>query len=261
MAKNWTIKEAFAEIEKGNAESIMDLGKRFPLATNLITRLTVIKDNPAVAQFVGLLPDYNTVGKLNTVLKEGVVEETESEDADVEKESKSAKQEKQTKKVEAKETETAEDGEDFENMTGKQLVDKIKSAGLSMVMKKDYENKWNKANMIDCLKNNLNAAETEAEDEAEDEAAENEYAGKTAKELFLMCKKRGIKVEPKKPAKFYESALLKDDSKKKEADDEDDWGEDEEETKSSKKVETKKTEKKASKPKKDEDEETDEWDI
>ena len=253
MAKNWTIKEAFTEIEKGNAESITDLGKRFPLATNLITRLTVVKDNPAVAQFVSMLPDYNTVGKLNTVLREGISEDVESEDADTVMEQKSAKEEKHTKVEE----EDEDDGEDFESMNGTQLVKKIRAAGLQMVMKKEYDNKWNKANMVDCLKKHLNeAADTDTEEDNAEET-ENEYAGKTAKELFLMCKKRGIKVEPKKPAKFYESTLLKDDAKKKEVEDGDDenWGEDEEDTKS-----TKKSDKKSSKQKK-EPEETDEWDI
>lgn len=256
MAKNWTIKEAFTEIEKGNAESITDLGKRFPLATNLITRLTVVKDNPAVAQFVSLLPDYNTVGKLNTVLKEGISEDVENEDADTVMEEKSAKSVKKEKHTKVEE-EDEDDGEDFESMNGQQLVKKIRAAGLQAVMKEEYNNKWNKANMVDCLKKHLNkAADTDTEEDNAEET-ENEYAGKTAKELFLMCKKRGIKVEPKKPAKFYETTLLKDDAKKKEAEDDndEDWGEDEEDTKS-----TKKSDKKSSKQKK-EPEETDEWDI
>ena len=64
----------------------------------------------------------------------------------------------------------------------------------------------------------------EKEDDKESES-ENKYAGKKAMELYSECKKRGIKVEPRKTAKYYIDLLVDDDAKD---DDEDDWGEEEE---------------------------------
>ena len=60
----------------------------------------------------------------------------------------------------------------------------------------------------------------------EEKEAEDEYSAMGAKELFLECKKRGIKVEPKKPSAFYADLLRKDDAAKKSDDEDWDDGED-----------------------------------
>lgn len=86
------------------------------------------------------------------------------------------------------------------------------------------------------------------------EKKEDPYAGKTAKELFAICKERKIKVEPKQPADVYLKALDKADAAKAKAaakpapkkDEDEDWGEEK----------PAKEEKKAAK--KDEEED---WDI
>ena len=64
--------------------------------------------------------------------------------------------------------------------------------------------------------------------EAKEDADEDEvdYSSMTAPELFKECKKRGIKAELKKPAKYYIGLLKKADE---EAAKDDDWGEEEEE--------------------------------
>lgn len=53
---------------------------------------------------------------------------------------------------------------------------------------------------------------------------DDEYSDMSAKELFKLCKERGIEAEPKKPSAFYAELLREDDKAK------DDWEDDEEET-------------------------------
>lgn len=97
-------------------------------------------------------------------------------------------------------------------------------------------------------------AKKEKEVEPEEETADDsvDYSKMTAVELFKLCKKRGIKVEPKQKADVYVKALKAAD----EPEDADDWGEEEEEEKP-----VKKPSKKAAKPVKKEEEEDDDWDI
>ena len=65
-------------------------------------------------------------------------------------------------------------------------------------------------------------------DPAEPEADESEggkYDGMNAMELFKECKKRGIKAQPKKTAKFYKDLLEKNDAEGASdgEDEDDDW--------------------------------------
>ncbi len=67
------------------------------------------------------------------------------------------------------------------------------------------------------------------EDDEEDDWKEDEvdYTEMTPKELYSLCKERGIDVEPKKPAKYYINELEEYDDAQddwaEEDDDEDDW--------------------------------------
>ena len=103
--------------------------------------------------------------------------------------------------------------------------------------------------------------EPETEEDADDEAGEVDYSSMTAPELFKECKKRGIKAELKKPAKYYIGLLKKADEEAAE-DSDDDWGEEEEEKPAKKpaKAADKKPAKKETKKAADEDEDED-WDI
>ena len=98
--------------------------------------------------------------------------------------------------------------------------------------------------------------------EAKEDADEDEvdYSSMTAPELFKECKKRGIKAELKKPAKYYIGLLKKADEEA--AEDSDDWGEEEGEKPAKKpaKAVEKKPAKKETKKAADEDEDED-WDI
>lgn len=77
--------------------------------------------------------------------------------------------------------------------------------------------------------------EEEEDDEDWEEVVEEDdedvidYSDMSPKELYELCKERGIKVPPKKPAKFYINELeefdkAQDDWSEDEEDDEDDWG-------------------------------------
>ena len=95
-----------------------------------------------------------------------------------------------------------------------------------------------------------NPEPVEVEDKKEEE--EDSYSGKTAKELFMLCKSRGIKAVPKKDSAFYAELLRKADAE--EAEDDDDWGDEEEPAEVEKKP--------SAKAKKEEPEDDDDdWDI
>lgn len=103
----------------------------------------------------------------------------------------------------------------------------------------------------------------ESEEETdEDTDSDDPYAGKSAMELFKECKKRKIKAEPKKPAKFYADLLKKDDAAKAKTEDteDDDWGDGDDDVAEEKK-ETKKATKKTAKAAKKEEDDDEDWDI
>lgn len=163
----------------------------------------------------------------------------------------------------------------FEEMTVKDLIALADANEVSVARagknKKYYIDRLVKAGVTPDAMN---------EPEADDEEEANEYAGKSAKELFTLCKERGIECKPKQKADAY-IALLKaddeagsdDDWEEDEAESEDDdWGDDEDEAveeKPAKKAPAKKATKggkkaPAKKPVKEEvedDEEDDDWDI
>lgn len=169
---------------------------------------------------------------------------------------KPAKKEKTEKVEKAAQKPVAEDTGDagLENKTTKELYQMCIDAGIQVPK---YGK--NKAFYIEALQAG-GAEDTAAEAEDEDDA-EDEYAGKTAKELFDMCKKRGIKAVPKKKADVYIELLRKADEEaaaEEEADD-DDWGDEEqEEEKPAKKSAKPKAVPKKPAPKEDDD---DDWDI
>lgn len=177
-----------------------------------------------------------------------------------EKTEKPAKKEKTEKVEKAAQKPAAEDAgdADLESKTTKELYQMCVDAGIQVPK---YGK--NKAFYIEALTAG-NAEDTDG-DEAEDEGdVEAKYGGKTAKELFELCKKRGIKAAPKKKADVYIELLRKADEEAAaaEEEDDDDWGdeeEQEEEKPANKKQSTKpKATGKKQAPKEDDD---DDWDI
>lgn len=263
MAQNWNVKQALAAINKGNKEAITDIGRRFPLTSNILAR---IGEDKAAGELINAIPDYITVRKIESILKDGVQVDDSDNDVDVDDEIEADEieaDEKPAKKA-AKATKSEDAGDDYSKMTGDQLIALLKDAGVY----KDCIKKMGggkKQQMLDYIaKYGLEGSDDDAE-ESDDTEEAGPYDGKNAMELFKECKKRGIKAAPKKPAKYYVDLLTKDDAKNDTSDEGDDWDDDSEEEEKPAKKETKKKApaKKAAKKEEPEDDgdDDDDWNI
>lgn len=219
MAKNWTAYEAAKEIIEGkNKENICEIGSRYPMLTREVAVagdkiLVILKALPKV-----------TARVLETGLKDGVEVETEAEE-------------------ETKETETeAEDDElDYTDMTGANLYKLCCARGISSKCKSrkkdaliellekfdrgELDEEEPKKETKKASKGKAKKAEPVDEDDdwdTEDEEEKDPYDGKTAMELFKMCKERGIKTKPKQKADAYVKLLKAADAESEAEDDEDD---------------------------------------
>lgn len=249
MAQNWNLKQAYAEIKNGEKDSMIDIGRRFPLA---MAALIKVGESDAIENLFNTFPDHLTMRKIENALREGV--KVDDSDNEVEEEATDP---------EAEETEDAEEI-DYKKMTGRQVYELLRDKGLY----KDCVAKMgggNKKQMLEYIeKYGLDGGSEEAE--AEEEKSEG-YEAMSAMELFKECKKRGIKIKPRQKAAVYVEALKKDDAAKAEpeAEEEESWEEeDQEEKKTVKKPVAKpKATAKKSVPKKEDQEEDDDddWNI
>lgn len=207
--KNYTLKEAVEIIAKGeDLEAIADLGKRFPILSIKIARLTA-KAEKEIIDFMQYMPEYLTIKKVNNAVKTVNEPKAEAEDAT----------EAENKPVEEETAKEVEEPEEKENKPvepkkrGRKPKAKVKAVPVE-------------------------EPKAEIEDEADEESTEaeeteNNYEGKKAIDLFKLCKSRGLKVTTKKSAKYYIDVLKKDDEAKAKAeakkaeeaedDDDDDW--------------------------------------
>lgn len=229
MAKNWTAYEAAKEIIEGkNKENICEIGSRYPMLTREVAVagdkiLVILKALPKV-----------TARVLETGLKDGVEVETEVEE-------------------ETKETENDEDVEDeldYTDMTSANLYKLCCARGISSKCKsrkKDAliellekfdrgelddeepkkETKKAKATSKKQAKKEEEPVDEDDDWDTEDEEEKDPYDGKTAMELFKMCKERGIKAKTKMKADAYVKLLKASDAESEaeevEDDEDDDW--------------------------------------
>lgn len=176
------------------------------------------------------------------------VEETEAEVKEVEAVGKVMP--KPTKKTRAKKNKKDATEKSFEDMTAKELIavceehgikvlkagrnkkyylDKLAEAGV--VESKETEKEETKEDKEESVKEEVVEAETAVENDddgddwdIEEEEVKDLYANKTAKELFTLCKERGLVVKPRQSAEVYKNMLIEDDNKKEDTvDDTDDW--------------------------------------
>lgn len=242
-AKNWMLKEAVKVIVEGtNTEAMQELGKRFPLTSLAIAKMG---NNEGANVLLGAMPDYMTMLKMERALKESV---GAADDED---------QESAEEAEEAIEEVGEEDAgeKDFNAMTKNELYEECVKRGI-----KAQKHQKPKAYYIELLTAE-SASDEESEEDEEDQAeAGPDYNEMTAMELYKLCKKRGIKTEPKQKAAVYIKLLKAADASAEESEEDEDWGEDEEAPAPKK---TGKATKNASKAKKEEaaDEEDDDWDI
>lgn len=237
MAKNYSITEMVNVLVEGNdLEAIAEMGKRFPVLTYKITKVT----SKAAEEFADLAKylDFVSANRVTKLIKGDSVDEDEVVESEVDAEVDEAEAEEEPEKKE---------------MT---KAEKAKARREARKAKKAKE-----------------AAEAAEADESEEDGDGNIYSDMTAIELFKECKKRKIKAAvPKKPQAFYIDLLKKDDAKKAkaeaaESEDEDDWdAEEEQEKPAAKKTRRPKaTVKKAKAPvpevEAEDDDEDDDWDI
>ena len=192
MAKNYNIGEVVKIVAEGkDFEAIMDIGRRYPLLMNKVTKLVTLAGETA-SDFFSYMPEYLTANKVNKMIKDAVIDEDAEEAEDTEeaeekpaKKEKTAKKEKKAKKVE--EEEEADDAEDEDNpysgKTAPELYKECKKRGIKVAAKKDakyYEKALLKA---------------DAETEEADEDWEEEKPAKPAKKEKAAKKEKKAKKE------------------------------------------------------------------
>ena len=100
MAKNWLVNEMVEALRNGSVAEKEDIGRRFPLTTQLVVGIIVRQDEDA-EKILGAMPEYMSVRKIETVLKNGkdVDDVEEDEEQEEEKPAKKEKKEKEDKKT------------------------------------------------------------------------------------------------------------------------------------------------------------------
>ena len=229
MAKNWTAYEAAKEIIEGkNKENICEIGSRYPMLTREVAVagdkiLVILKALPKV-----------TARVLETGLKDGV----EMNEPETEEETKEA------------ETEAEEEDFDYTDMTAANLYKMCCARGISSKCKsrkKDAliellekfdrgeldeeepkkETKKAKATSKKQAKKEEEPVDEDDDWDTEDDEEKDPYDGKTAMELFKMCKERGIKAKTKMKADAYvkllKAADAESEAEEAEDDEDDDW--------------------------------------
>lgn len=245
--KNWTVADAVATINAGkDTAGIREITTHFPEFALAAAR----NDLAAVA---AMMPEKMTLRRLQLSAAEA-----EAEDDGDEEEAEAPKT-----SGKGKAAESADDG-DYSSMTKDQLIALCVEKGLKVA-----KHQKPKQYYIDAL----NAAGDDEEEEApkksgktsgkkaeaEDDAEDDEYAGKTAKELFNMCKERGIKVQPRQASRVYIEALKAADAE----DDGDDegWGDEDDAEEEAPKKPEKASGKGGKKTTKKEEDDEEDWDI
>lgn len=216
--KNYTLKEAVEIIAEGrDLEAIADLGKRFPVLSIKIARLTA-KAEKEIVDLMQYMPEYLTIKKVNNAVKTVNDSKSETEDA-TEAENKPVEPKKRGRKPKEKvkavpveepkvevedeaDEEPTEAEETANNYEGKKAIDLFKlckSRGLKVTTKKSAKY------YIDVLKKDDEAkAKTEAKKaEVEDDDDDDDW---------------DIEDEPKEVKNPKKSAFIEEDE-----DDEESW--------------------------------------
>ena len=280
MAKNYTIAEAVRIIaENGDNEALMDLGKRYPLLTQKIARVAV-KAGEDFVDLMSFMPEYLSANKVNSAIKKmldgasDVDDDADADGGDEDETGEKASAKKVKKAADEDEDDDVEDGGsyDYDSMNNAKMYKLLGELG----KRKDCKEKFGDLSHDSMLKylkkyGPKSDATGEADDEDDAEESGDEYDGKSAVELYKLCKQRKIKAEQKKPAKYYVGLLKKADEEAAteaevdDAEEDEEWDDDEEETpkKSTKKASAKgkKAVKKAESEEADDDADDDEWEI
>lgn len=211
MAKNWTVAEVATSINENGTmnENTLDFGRRFPVTTNLVVA-ALTGDKNAVLQLLIALPEYVTMSKLEKNFKTAIEEGTpigpvsSDEDTDSEEDEETedeAPAPKTAKKVAGKKETVAAstDDDDLESKTGKELLEIGKELGIPV---KAMKGKTMAIESIRKARAEQGVMPTPVEDNDD-----TDYSTMSAKDLYKLCKERGIEAEQKKPTKYYVELL------------------------------------------------------
>lgn len=227
MAKNWTAYEAAKEIIEGkNKENICEIGSRYPM----LTREVAVAGDKILVILKAL--SKVTARVLETGLKDGV----EMDAPETEEETKEA------------ETEAEDEDFDYTDMTAANLYKMCCARGISSKCKsrkkdaliellekfdrgeldeEEPKKETKKASKGKAKKAEPVVEEDEDDWDTEDDEEKDPYEGKTAMELFKMCKERGIKAKTKMKADAYvkllKAADAESEAEEAEDDEDDDW--------------------------------------
>ena len=128
MATNWTLSQALAKITEGTDKAaIQDIGRRFPLTA---VALAEIGNNVGAAKIIGAVPSHITARKIESVLKDGVEQDSDADVEDTEDEDEAPKKEAKKPVKKTAKAKTEEDAEDDEEDDPVALYKKCKKAGL-----------------------------------------------------------------------------------------------------------------------------------
>ena len=199
MATNWTLAQAKKVITEGtDIAAITDIGRRFPLTALAIAK---IGDNEGATTIINALPEHITARKIESVLKDGIVDSGANDDDDDDAEDAEHDEKPAKKNAKAKAKAETDDTADDEDPIA--LYKKCKKAGLKVAPKKSV--KYYK----DALKK-AQEAENEADGDADDWDDVDDEEEKPAK-------KTGKAAAKKSKAKTEHEPEPEDD------DDEDEW--------------------------------------
>lgn len=223
--KKITLFEATEKLYGDNTKDIVEVGSKYPVLSR--TACMINSDYLLdLLKAIDLTAD-DVEERLHSIGTEDV------EEPPVEEKKTRGRKPKKTEEVK-EEAPADDDVVTYESMTTKELYKLCCDRGISSQCKSR-----SKDALIAILEKNDNKTEEpepEAEEEAgddwdtDDEKITDSYTGKSAKELFNLCKERGIKVKPKQPAEVYIEELKKDDAEQLKAandepedDDDDEW--------------------------------------
>lgn len=191
--KNYTLKEAVEIIAEGkDLEAIAGLGKRFPILSIKIARLTA-KAEKEIIDLMQYMPEYLTIKKVNNAVK--TVNDSKAEAGDA----------------------TEAENKPVEEETAKEVEEQEEKENKPVEPKKRGRKPKAKVKAIPVEEPKAEVEDEADEDPTEAEETANNYEGKKAVDLFKLCKSRGLKVTTKKSAKYYIDVLKKDDETKAKA--------------------------------------------
>lgn len=215
MAKNWMVSEVAEQIISGvRTEEAQDFGRRFPITSMTIAK-ALAGDKEATLSFMKSLPDYVTMGKMEKFFKEGATGSSEDgDDSEGTEDGSDSTGATPTKPETTQKPATTSGGTDLESMSKDDLWKLGKSLGVPNKAMNNREN------MIKSIReaqagSAMNAPVGNAKaDKADDKkAASDDYSKMGAKDLYKICKERGLEAEQKKPAQYYIDILAADDAK------------------------------------------------